>query len=113
MHAKLSITSSWQDILENVLLGSCQASWELDIDANDEIATLTRLLGDRHALAGEALLMTRLCWSRLRDANRLAVYRGHDTFPASQGFFESEVDGRNKVVADTFEIGMLELQIER
>lgn len=93
----------WQNILEDVFLRGRQAGRELDIDTHDKIASLTGFLRDGHALTRESFLVTRLSGTGFGNANGFAVDGFDNAFPAGKGLFESQVDGRDKVVTLTLE----------
>ena len=100
---------SWEDILENVFLRGSQASRELDVHADNKVATFTGFSGDGHSQVRIMFLVVRLRRTWLRDTDGLALDRGHNALPTSQSFFEGQVDCCNEIVAHTLEIGVLDL----
>lgn len=97
---------SSENLLELLLLRTRQARRELDLDANDKVASVGRFLRLRHA---EVWVSFCPCWTgRAAAANveLLAVDGLHGSSPTGEGFFEVEFDGVLDVVAFAGKEGM-------
>ena len=93
-------------ILQHILLFASQARRELDINPNDQVASLVGFLRYRHAPAWIPLFVAGLRRSWLGDSDRFAVDGADDPLPARESFLEGEVDGGDEVVAVSFEVGV-------
>lgn len=97
---------SLQDGLELLLLLCRQASGELDLDAYNEVATLSGLLALWHAEIGVSFCPCWPCGTAAANAKLFAVDSLYCAAPASESFFEVEFDGALDVVAFAGEEGV-------
>ena len=92
-------TSSLQDCLELLLLLCRQAGGELDLDAHNEVAALTRLLALRHTQVGVSFCPSRPRRPTASHAELFAVDGLYSAAPASERFLEIEFDDALNVIA--------------
>jgi hypothetical protein len=111
MEAENHIEISWlEDTLQNrlklLLLLGCQASGELDFDADNEVTAFSRLLALRHTEVRVTFCPRRTCGPATANAQLFAVNCLNCPSPASEGFFEVEFNRALDVVALTGKEGM-------
>lgn len=76
-----------------------QTCGELNLDADDKVASFVRLLALGHAQVGVAVFVGGRCRTARADADLLAVDGLYGSGPAGQGFFQCDVDVVDDVVA--------------
>lgn len=96
---KLSMSSCSQNLLELALLLRIQTCRELDLDADNEVASFVWFLALGHAQVGVAVFVSWRCGTAGADANLLAIDCLDGSGPAGQGFFQCDVDVVDDVVA--------------
>ena len=95
------IWNGLENFLQFRLLVRGQTRREPDFNLHNKVTTFAGILGFRHSLSWESLLISRQGWSGARYAKLPTVDGGDGTAPARQSFFEVEFNGCYQVVSDT------------